>query len=407
MSAPSRRRLGFTKVGAASRAAQPAQSPPRLGGPTAVRGFTLVELLVVITIIGMLVALLLPAVQAVRENARQTQCTNNLKNIGLAMVAHDTSKGQLPGYSNLIKRNKSVYAMNAYDASNNKFAVIGTEPNSPSELEEVSGFSWATILLPRLERQDIWDQIMRPPLDNNDEPIMVHIPAVEVFICPSDTEASSLADFPALSYVVNSGGWDRDDDGEFMYPKPNDPKGDRPENGMFMNTADYERYLAKPPKTRIGKVNDGAGTTIMMAENVNKTYAITGQPPILSYLGVPLGTNPCEQQLGMVWVVDDSPQPGDALNEQEAINGNSQDLVDFDPNFPRFARPAGPHGSGVNVVFCDNHITFMREDVDYIVYQQLLTSNGRKCVNPADPDDNGQEMTAFRNAPPLAEGDYE
>ena len=63
-------------------------------------GFTLVELLVVITIIGMLVALLLPAVQHARENARQSQCLNNIKQLSLAMVSHDSSKGQLPGLAN-------------------------------------------------------------------------------------------------------------------------------------------------------------------------------------------------------------------------------------------------------------------------------------------------------------------
>ena len=70
-------------------------SPPRLGGPTA-RGFTLVELLVVIAIIGMLVALLIPAIQAARECSRRVACKNNLKQIGLAVQNYHSAKGHLP-----------------------------------------------------------------------------------------------------------------------------------------------------------------------------------------------------------------------------------------------------------------------------------------------------------------------
>jgi prepilin-type N-terminal cleavage/methylation domain-containing protein/prepilin-type processing-associated H-X9-DG protein len=368
-------------------------------------GFTLVELLVVITIIGMLVALLLPAVQAVRKNARQTQCTNHLRNIGLAMVAHDSARGELPGLAQFVKRGRNVYANNKYDTGGkNKFIVNEIVDPDADELKELAGFSWATILLPRLERQDIWDQILQPPVVNNNVQD-VEIPAVEVFICPDDAEANALADFPGLSYVANSGAWDRDDDA-FI--------GDSGANGMFTNFADHQRYPAtgKGAKNRLSKVADGAATTLMLSENINKTYSDPpGSAPTFSYLGVPGdpdGSLPSEQLLGMVWVANTAPTGGsNDLDDQEQINGNAADVAVFKSDVPRFARPAGDHGEGVNVIYCDGHGGFVRQDIDYIVYQQLLTSNGRKCVDPQVSGTPSQAIIDFRNAPPLAEGSYE
>jgi len=364
-------------------------------------GFTLVELLVVITIIGMLVALLLPAVQAVRENARQTQCTNNLKQIGLATIAHDTSKGQLPGYTQMVKRASTTWATIDYDTNAKRFIVISAV--NPNNLNNVSGFSWATILLPRLERSDIWDLIVQPQVDNNGNPIPVQIPPIETFVCPSDRDVSSQADLPGLSYNANSGAWDRDGSGQFLVP----PYGDTVDNGVFFDLAQYERQGLKGLKTRMSAIKDGAGTTIMYSENIHKSYVDPNNPanpPLFAWL---FGN---EQQLGMVWVVPTNgiaPQPGNTINDQERINGNAQDLIDFDPFIPRFARPASAHGSGVNVVFCDGHGQFMRDDIDYVVYQQLMTPNGRKSVNPENHADTGAAMTGFRNAPPLSEQSYQ
>ncbi|HRX78605.1 MAG TPA: DUF1559 domain-containing protein, partial [Pirellulaceae bacterium] len=100
-----------------------------------VSGFTLVELLVVIAIIGILVALLLPAVQAAREAARRMQCGNNLKQIGLSMHNyHDTYKTLPPGY--LMKRTSPTVCL----------------PN-------LNSWGWGALLLPFMEQSPLHDKL--------------------------------------------------------------------------------------------------------------------------------------------------------------------------------------------------------------------------------------------------------
>jgi prepilin-type processing-associated H-X9-DG protein len=360
-----------------------------------------VELLVVITIIGMLVALLLPAVQAVRERGRQTQCTNNLKQLGLAMTSYDTSKGQLPGYMQFVKRGPNELANVSYDSTAQRFVVVSAvvDFNDPKDLNVVSGFSWATMLLSRLERSDIWDQIVQPPRNNSGQPLPVQIPPVETFVCPSDQDVFSQEGLAGISYNANSGAWDRDPSGKFLTGLR---IGDAVENGLFFDLAQLQRSGGKTPLARASKINDGAATTLLLAENIHKTYdpPTAGSPPLFAWL---FGN---EQQLGMVWVVNPTPSPGITITDQERINGNAEELAGFDPQIPRFARPAGPHGDGVNVVFADGHGDFLSADVDYIVYQQLMTPYGRKCVDPMNHGNIGPAITTFRNAPPLSEQDY-
>jgi prepilin-type processing-associated H-X9-DG protein len=115
--------------------------------------------------------------------------------------------------------------------------------------------------------------------------------------------------------------------------------------------------------------------------------------------------------------VSENPQPGDTYVDQERINRVGDDVYGndpmFDPNLPRFARPASNHPNGVNVAFCDGHTDFLRDDVEYVVYQQLLTANGKKCVDPRDhdagvkPPDPAHPIYKFRTAPPLSEDDHQ
>ena len=409
MAAPSRRRFGFTLVElpAVSKVELPAVSRRKR------LAFTLVELLVVITIIGMLVALLLPAINSARENARMAQCANNLQQLGKAMMSYGSARNKLPGYAQLVKRDRTTYVGGRYLPAEQGIVVQNVDAD---DIDLAWGVSWVAMLLPQIERQDIWDLLVNPLVDPNiaaaDRQGILVIRPIESLVCPSDTDVTSQPDLPGLTYSANTGAWDRDDSFVFLYPPD---QGDTTDNGVFMDLAAYQRNPTqfKPPQVRQGNIRDGAGTTIMLSENANKNYEPLGASTAhFTWLGGfaddGFGT---EQQLGFVWVVNTEPQPGEDLDDQERINRNVADVVAFETAIPSFARPDSNHPGGVNVVFMDGHGQFLREDIDYIVYQQLLTSNGRKCVDPANW---GNELMApngiiyqFRAAPPLSETDYQ
>ncbi len=130
---------------------------PRLGG------FTLVELLVVIAIIGILIALLLPAVQAAREAARRMQCSNNLKQIGLALHNYEGAHGALPFGSG--------GRINTPD-----YAVAGT---------------WPAMLLPYLELKTVYDRFdFNLPMNDPANAEAVES-TIGVLVCPSDSHSGS------------------------------------------------------------------------------------------------------------------------------------------------------------------------------------------------------------------------
>jgi prepilin-type N-terminal cleavage/methylation domain-containing protein/prepilin-type processing-associated H-X9-DG protein len=115
--------------------------------PSRQRGFTLVELLVVIAIIGILVALLLPAIQAAREAARRVQCTNNMKQIGLAILNYETAKKEFPR------------AFTPNWTGSPKAGLCPGTTQSGAKLNFKKRHFVLTFILPYLERQDLYDQI--------------------------------------------------------------------------------------------------------------------------------------------------------------------------------------------------------------------------------------------------------
>lgn len=216
------------------------------------RGFTLVELLVVIAIIGVLVALLLPAIQAAREAARRMSCSNNLKQIGLGMhLYHDINNVLPPGIA----------------------------PNATGNLGSQDGvFLWSAIILPHVEQRGLYDQL---GVDSNVLPNTLPIALLQtvtpLYRCPSavspdinEGRSTGFGDIATSDYVVTHSSFD----------PGNNPFGRNNSGGLVdygggggNGIDDFDGCFGISPNNNneqvqvsFGNIEDGTSNTIMVGE---------------------------------------------------------------------------------------------------------------------------------------------
>lgn len=370
--------------------------------PTPQRGFTLVELLVVIAIIGMLVALLIPAVGAARARMRKAACLNNMREIGTALINFETTKQRLPGYVESVQargRSSKQRGYVAWSPGSSADPMVGgsfyntEDTNDPS----VSMVAWSALILPQIDRGDIWDLIQGaegnsgPALDKQQQVLK----QIALYVCPDDTDLTSQPEAAGMTYVVNTGNWDYDASGDFI--------GDSKSNGLFMMNV-----LQLKVNTRLTDADDGSATTLMVTENATKNFNY-------SWFGV-LAFG--EQQLGTTWVFADPPTTGCGnLTQQYPFNDDGLDSQDgntpayrvgeWPANMPCFSRPFSNHfDGGFNTIFADGHGRSLKPDLDYRVYQQLMTPRGAKIEDLADVASD-ELLQGYRTLPPLSESDLD
>jgi prepilin-type N-terminal cleavage/methylation domain-containing protein/prepilin-type processing-associated H-X9-DG protein len=330
-------------------------------------GFTLVELLVVITIIAMLVGLLVPAVQMAREAARKSQCSNNLRNVGQAVVQFSTNKETLPGYI---------------------LPVPITSPPIPPMSVNFKLFSgWVPQLLPFLENTAIYTRYQQTA--------MLTPQRIDILVCPSDYGLTNNSPAP-LSYFPNAGRLDVD-----AVDAPGDPPKslDWAANGVSHNLA-YKGSSGKKPfvKMAIDEISnrDGTRNTILAAESRGEIRAATQDVDINGNWAdrwEDYGDKDYRQ--GLTWTTDPMAEfdlPPIPINKDLPPTITTQQQVkDY-----YFSRPSSAHSGGVHTLFCDGSVRFLSDDMKYSIYAALMSPSQMELKDPGTNNVTGGNWTLIK-----------
>lgn len=278
------------------------------------RAFTLVEMLVVIAIIGILMGILLPAVQSSREAGRRATCTNNQKQMALAMMRYDDNMRYLPGWRNGVP--------------------YGSGTNQPS---------WPVVILPLVERPDIyrtWTSSATPSA-----------PYVALFVCPTSPPDTTTT--PTLAYAGNAGS------------ASNTNKND----GVLV-----DNMPTGAPWRSIDSISDADGTvtTLLLAEKcITGTAGFTQgywdvEPTSAGSFTFANG--------GSYTAYAANPVPAFGITSSSTTKVINSTLLGSGNTQPGLiSMPSSNHPGGAVAAFVDGHVGFLKDSLQGSVYAQLLS----------------------------------
>ncbi len=355
--------------------------------PSHRRGFTLIELLVVIAIIGVLIALLLPAVQAAREAARRAQCTNNLKQMGIALHNYENSNGAFPPSGESTNFNTGGLASTQF----------------------VDGVAVFPRLLGYIEGQPIFNAI-NFSLEYNSlggGNLTAYTSVINVFLCPSAVRSPSggkdtvAGDPNATALEKAFGGYGVQDYGPTCYTDI-DPMGRTGMPGSspvtpYRNKAMRADGLLKAGMTRISEITDGTSNTIAIGEDAGRDArflspyvesfynGVIATRPTLDPYGYPQGYRRYwrwgepDSSYGVSGQVNNKYRPmycqpaytpcSDASGRAVAGNnaGANDELFSY-------------HPGGCNALFGDGSVHFLKDSTNIVVLRKIVTLSGGEVV---------------------------
>jgi prepilin-type N-terminal cleavage/methylation domain-containing protein len=304
-------------------------------------GFTLVELLVVIAIIGILIALLLPAVQAARESGRRTQCQNNLRQIGLALHTFHDTRGYLP-------------------------------PGSSGGTVGMNRFSPQSLLLPYLEASSLQSRVNYnlTPVDPANAYALAYVSST--FLCPSDPQQTAPPGWGGNNYVANYGN-------DIRWAQTGSIA-----NGVFFFPAPAARSIGAV----LGEITDGTSFTAAFSERVKGDWSnaiATDRSDLFSPGGSPTTSdqawNMCRQadptNLSLQWRSDMGGywlQAWHMTLYSHAAPPNSRNCA-FPSNGTMNMPAKSGHPQGVSVLLCDDAVKFVQNTVDINVWRAVGSRN--------------------------------